>query len=154
MPFPFPESLKELVFLHRNNPEFQNTSQHALISSHQSQHKGHQCKPLWPKSPPGKGRVDMRAGAEIWGSEQSSIKAPLGGGTKKEASSLLPRPHGLPGLWRRLAGVKALDGDSSVLPWILRGSSRRWTWRRVRSITESSGAHPGRWGAAKGAWRT
>ena len=96
----------------------------------------------------------MRAGAEIWGSEQSSIKAPLGGGTEKEASSLLPRPHGLPGLWRRLAGVKALDGDSSVLPWILRGSSRRWTWRRVRSITESSGAHPGRWGAAKGAWRT
>ena len=35
----------------------------------------------------------MRAGAEIWGSEQSSIKAPLGGGTEKEASSLLPRPR-------------------------------------------------------------
>ena len=35
----FPESLKELIFLPRNNPEFENTSQHALISSHQSQHK-------------------------------------------------------------------------------------------------------------------
>ena len=32
----FPESLKELVFLPRNNPEFENTSQLALISSHQS----------------------------------------------------------------------------------------------------------------------
>ena len=35
----FPESLKELVFLPRSNPEFENTLQHALISSHQSLHK-------------------------------------------------------------------------------------------------------------------
>ena len=150
----FPESLKELVFLPRNNPEFENTSQLALISSHQSQHKR-----------PGVNRSGQNlllgSGGSTWGQVQKSkdlskvaLKLPWAVGPK---GSFLIAPTAPRAPWAVAAPrrVRALvHGDSSVPPWILRGSSLRWTWRRVLSITESSGAHPGRWGAAKGAWRT
>ena len=154
MPFSFPESLKELVFIPRNNPEFENTSQHALISSDQSQHKQHRCKPLWPKSPPRKGRVDIRAGQKSKNLSKVALKLPWAVGPKRKPPHCSRGPTGSLGYGGASPGQGSCLPGLLVLPWILRRSSRRWTWRRVRSITESLGAHPGRWGAAKGTWRT
>ena len=146
----FPETLKELVFLPRNNPEFENTSQLALISSHQS---------------PGVNRsgrnLILGRGGRTWGQVQKSkdlskvaLKLPWAVGPKRKFPHCSRGPRG----WLDMTAprpVKALvHKDSLVLPWILRRSSKCLTWRHVWSITESSGAHPGRWGAVKGAWRT
>ena len=150
----FPESLKELVFLPRSNPEFENTSQHALISRHQSLHK-------WPRVNHSGQNLLLERGGRTGGQVQKSknlskvaLKLPWAVGPKRKFPHCSRGPRG----WLDMTAphpVKALvHKDSSVLPWILRGSSRRWTCRHVLSITESSGAHPGRWGAAKGAWRT
>ena len=150
----FPESLKELVFLPRSNPEFENTSQHALISRHQSLHK-------WPRVNHSGQNLLLERGGRTWGQVQKSknlskvaLKLPWAVGPKRKFPHCSRGPRG----WLDMTAphpVKALvHKDSSVLPWILRRSSKCLTWRHVRSITESSGAHPGRWGAVKGAWRT
>ena len=57
--------MKELVYLPRNNPEFENTSQHALISSHQSQHK-------WPGVNHSGRNLLLGRGGWIWGQVQKS----------------------------------------------------------------------------------
>ena len=57
----------------------------------------------------------MGAGAEIQESEQSSIKAPLGSGTEKEVSSLLPWPQ-------RLAGYDGASPSQGSCPQGLLGS--------------------------------
>ena len=150
----FPESLKELVFLPRNNPEFENTSQYALISSHQLQHK-------WPGVNCSGRYLLLGRGGWTWGQVQKSkdlskvaLKLPWAVGPKRKLPHCSRGPTGSLGYGGVSPGQGSCLPGLLVLPWILRRSSRRWTWRRVRSITESLGAHPGRWGAAKGTRRT
>ena len=76
--------MKELVFLPRNNPEFGNTSQHALISSHQSQHK-------WPGVNHSGRNLLLGRGGWIWGQVQKSkdlskvaLKLPWAVGPKRK----------------------------------------------------------------------
>jgi len=150
----FPESLKELVFLPRNNPEFENTSQHALFSSHQSQHK----QPGVNHS--GQNLLLGRRGW-TWGQVQKSknlskvaLKLPWAVGPKRKLPHCSRGPTGSLGYGGAWPGQDSCRRGLLGSPWILLGSSRRWTWRCVPCITESSGAHPGRWGSAKGTWRT
>ena len=57
----------------------------------------HQCKLLWLKSPPRKGRMDVGAGAEIKGSEQSRCKTPLGSLAWKGSYLTVPGTPQAPG---------------------------------------------------------
>ena len=100
-------------------------------------------------------------GGWTWGQVQKSknlskvaLKHPWAVGPKRKPPHCSRGPTGSLGYGGASPGQGSCPPGLLVLPWILRRSSRRWTWRRVRSITESLGAHPGRWGAAKGAWRT
>ena len=131
------------------------------ISSHQSQHKPAPAS-LWVKSPPRKGRVDTRAGAEIKGSERSGVKAPQGSRAEKEVSFLLAGPHALPAPRRRLARVAApAKGDPRVLPVVpptdlaalyLEAGSAEFA-APVCQLLRDRAPPPGRLGTAKGAWR-
>ena len=99
----------------------------------------HQCKLLWLKSPPRKGRMDTGAGAEIKGSERSHWKAPLGSLAWKGSFLIAPGAPGSP--WAPAAPSSA--GGSWASPWLW--SLRCWTWRQVHwagraswSVTGSS----------------
>ena len=92
--FLFPESLKELVFLPGNNPEFENTSQLALISSHQSQHK-------WPGVNRSGRNLLLGRGGRTWGQVQKSkdlskvaLKLPWAVGPKRKFPHCSPGPSG------------------------------------------------------------
>ena len=90
----FPESLKELIFLPRNNPEFENTSQHALISRHQSLHK-------WPRVNHSGQNLLLERGGRTWGQVQKSknlskvaLKLPWAVGPKRKLPHCSRGPKG------------------------------------------------------------
>ena len=131
------------------------------ISSHQSQHKPAPAS-LWVKSPPRKGRVDTRAGAEIKGSERSGGKVSLSSPARKRSFLSARAAPALPGPRRRLAPVAApAHGDPLVVPvdlkpqpaaLYLEAGPAGWAVP-VCQLLRDRAPPPGRWGAAKGVWR-
>ena len=110
----------------------------------------HRCvKSLWVKSPPRKGRVDTRAGAEIKGSERGGGKAPLGSPARKRSflsACGAPRAPCAPAAPR--PGRGSCQGRPPSSP---RGSADRlgrsvprggfsWVCGAGLSVTERSGA--------------
>ena len=118
--------------------------------------KGHRCKSLWVKSPSRKGRVDTRAGADIKGSERSGGKAALGSRARKRSllsARAAPRAPCVP--------AALAEGDPRVLPvdpppelaaLYLEAGPAGFA-APVCQLLRDRAPPPGRWGAAKGAWR-
>ena len=114
---------------------------------------GHRCKPLWPKSPPRKGRVDAEGGAEnarLWAKPrqgspgQSGWKRKFTHGSRVRTRSLSPggASPGLPGSpGGSSAGVRGAGGRS------------RWVGVVVSALRRIRAPPPGRWGAARAALR-
>ena len=110
---------------------------------------GHRCKSFWVKSPPRKGRVDTRAGAEIKGSRRSSGKAPLGSPARKRSFlSARAAPHAP---WAPVAPCPGRGSCRGRPPSSPRGSAARvggsvpgggssWVCGAGLSVTERSGA--------------
>ena len=104
-----PETLKELVFLPRNNPEFENTSQYALISSHQLQHK-------WPGVNCSGRYLLLGRGGWTWGQVQKSkdlskvaLKLPWAVGPKRKFPYCSCDPTGSLGCGGASQGLRLLS---------------------------------------------
>ena len=107
-----PETLKELVFLPRNNPEFENTSQLALISSHQSQHK-------WPGVNRSGQNLLLGRGGRTWGQVQKSkdlskvaLKLPWAVGPKRKFPHCSLGPSGSLGCGGASQGLRLFSTGS------------------------------------------
>ena len=117
---------------------------------------GHQCKLLWLKPPPSKGRMDAGASAEIKGSERSHWKAPLGSLAWKGSFLTAPGAPGSP--WALAAPSSAGGSCLQRLPGSPHGSGVCGAGRGDRSTGQAEPAGllqgvlqcpPGRWGTRK-----
>ena len=144
MPFPLPPKIILNLKTHHNVLWFPAVNRSL---------NGHRCKPLWPKSPPRKGRVDAEGGAEnarLWAKPrqgspgQSGWKRKFTHGSRVRTRSLSPGGAS-PGFPESPggsgAGVRGAGGGS------------RWVGVVVSALWRVRAPPPGRWGAARAALR-
>ena len=109
----------------------------------------HRCKPVWPKCPPRKGRVDAE-NARLWAKPRQSSPGQSGGKTKFTHGSHGPTRSLSPG--GASPGLPGSPGWSGA-PVRVTGGGSRGVGAVVSALWRVRAPPPGRWGAARAVLR-